>query len=559
MAAYVGMPSLGWVAYVEIPIDEALASFWEARSRLEHVSMLVLALAIFIGIAAARWLIRPIGPLRLATRRVAAGDYEAGPLAIKSGDELEDLGNDFDMMARSLRQSVIDLQAEAQREEKSRSELEAVLNATSEAMVFISPEGRFLRINQQAIDMLGLVADEFIGRTREETWPQTQRRFADPEGFRAEMEKANADPELHFRHFVQQIWPERRDLELFSTPVNASDGRHLGRLSVYRDVTEERGVDRMKSEFVALVSHELRTPMTVIKGYVDLLLDGELGEMSAQQHHSLSIVKNSTERLVALINNLLDLSRIEAGGIPLQLEPVDLRQTIADAAQAFQPLIAGKAQNLVVDLPEDTPLVLADPDRVVEIVTNLLSNANKYTPEGGSIWVTARPVGALLQVDVRDTGIGMTSEDMQHVFTRFFRANNRGTQEVSGTGLGLAITRALLEMLGGELSVESTPGVGSTFSFTLPITLAIPEVAAPLELRSEPETRDLAVVMMTVNPGALEARLREADGWLTAALIRKPSSADELARAMRGRGLGAKPPTEIAGSGALPSTEIQSP
>jgi len=266
---------------------------------------------------------------------------------------------------------------------------------------------------------------------------------------------------------------------MFSTPVRSREGVYLGRLYVLRDVTREREVDRMKTEFVSMVSHELRTPLTSIKGYIDLVLEGEAGEVSGEQGEFLRIVKNNADRLVALVNDLLDVSRIEAGKIQLNRQPLDLISLIRNVSTSLRPALDGKVQHLALDLPPALPSTLGDPDRVTQILTNLLSNAHKYTPQGGRIRIAVRPEPGQLRVDVEDTGVGLSPEEQQQVFTRFFRARNRATQQVGGTGLGLAITRSLVEMHGGEITLSSAPGNGSTFSFTLPTTEQAIEPAGP--------------------------------------------------------------------------------
>ena len=172
--------------------------------------------------------------------------------------------------------------------------------------------------------------------------------------------------------------------------MRSANAGYIGRLYVFRDVTHEREVDRMKSEFVSLVSHELRTPLTSIKGYIDLLMDGDAGELNEEQLEYLGIAKNNADRLVALINDLLDVSRIESGKVELQRTVVDLDRLIQNAASSLRPQIEAKRQHLELDLSRTAHTVLADADRVTQILTNLLSNAYKYTPVGGTISVIVR-------------------------------------------------------------------------------------------------------------------------------------------------------------------------
>jgi signal transduction histidine kinase len=273
-----------------------------------------------------------------------------------------------------------------------------------------------------------------------------------------------ADPE----RTMQQRWPARRELDVDRWPVRDASGTDLGRLVVFRDVTQEREVDRMKSEFVSLVSHELRTPLTSIKGYVALIADGSTGELSAEQTEFLAIVAEDVDRLVHLVNDLLDVSRIEAGALDVRTEWVDLAVVVRDAAVRFRPGIQSSGQRLVLELPDNLPAVWADPDAIVRVLLNLISNAHKYTSAGGTITVRVSSNDEGLRVEVEDTGIGLSQEDQARLFSKFFRARDPAAASTGGTGLGLVIARGLVEAQGGRLTVASSPGRGSTFAFTLP-------------------------------------------------------------------------------------------
>ena len=224
--------------------------------------------------------------------------------------------------------------------------------------------------------------------------------------------------------------------------------------------------NRLKTEFVSMVSHELRTPLTSIQGYADLLLEDK--QIAGEERESLTIVKKNADRLLGLINDLLDLSRMEAGRLDLHRTSLDLARLIPEVAGSLRPLIEAKRQRLRLDLGEALPAVWADADRVTQILTNLISNAHKYTLVEGSITVAARRDDGFVRVDVSDTGIGLSPEDQAQLFTKFFRAPDRSPQAGGGTGLGLVITRLLVELHGGRITVSSAPGQGSTFSFSLP-------------------------------------------------------------------------------------------
>jgi signal transduction histidine kinase len=268
---------------------------------------------------------------------------------------------------------------------------------------------------------------------------------------------------------VAQRWPVDRELEFSTTPVRGTGGEFLGRLYVFRDVTEQREVERMRSELISFVSHELRTPLTNIRGYLDVVLDGELGDVPEEQRRFLEIARRNGERLTVIINDLLERSRLEAGKLRLAPAAVDLAAQIEGAAASVRPQLAAKGQSLTVAVPASLPPVWGDGGRITQILLNLLSNAHKYTPEGGAVAVGAAVDGAFVRTDVRDTGVGLTPEEQAQLFTRFYRAGNAATRAAGGTGLGLAITRQLVELHGGQMRVASAPGEGSVFSFTLPL------------------------------------------------------------------------------------------
>lgn len=235
------------------------------------------------------------------------------------------------------------------------------------------------------------------------------------------------------------------------------------------DLTEARESDRLKNEFVATVSHELRTPLTAITGFVDLMLDGAAGELNPTMERFLTVAQGNGRRLGNLINDLLDMSKIEAGKVELRLLPTDLATVAEQAVHSVTPQMEAKDQTLTVVIPEGLPPALADTTRLVQILTNLLSNANKYTPEGGSIGLAASVRDDLIHIGISDTGVGLTAEEQARVFDRFYQAQGSNRKITGGTGLGLAITRSLVELHGGSIGLTSAHGEGSTFWFTLPI------------------------------------------------------------------------------------------
>ena len=199
------------------------------------------------------------------------------------------------------------------------------------------------------------------------------------------------------------------------------------------------------------------------------MLEGEVGPLAGRQRELLDIARRHAERLVDLVEDLLDLARLDAGRAELKHRALDLVRLIEEVVQLLRPQLEAKGQHLALDIDQTLPGVSGDAARVTQILTNLLSNAHKYTPPGGRITVRVRGEEGCVRVEVQDTGIGLCPEDQAQLFTPFFRAPHPTVQAAEGTGLGLAITRALVERHGGAITVRSVPGQGSTFSFTLPV------------------------------------------------------------------------------------------
>jgi len=233
---------------------------------------------------------------------------------------------------------------------------------------------------------------------------------------------------------------------------------------------ELKELDRLKSDFVSNVSHELRTPLTAIKGAVDLLLREVPGPLNENQTHHLSRVRSNTQHLAGLINDLLDLSKIEEGRIQLDAHPVSLGGLVQEVMETVKPMAAEKPVLLEVDVPEPSFLVWADRDKVTQMLMNLIGNAIKFTPSNGRVVVsTANDRRGWVRVLIRDTGPGIPVSEQEKIFEKFYQLTQDGGPKPKGTGLGLAISKSLVELHGGKIWVESEEGRGSTFSFTLPI------------------------------------------------------------------------------------------
>ena len=241
---------------------------------------------------------------------------------------------------------------------------------------------------------------------------------------------------------------------------------------------ELRKIDAMKSEFVSVASHELRTPLAAIKNAVQLMLSGKTGEINENQEKFLSMAERNINRLTNILNDLLNLSRIESGKIELKFENIELKAMIELTASSLRPHADGKSIQIEVEIPEQLPAVYGDQEKIEQILTNLIGNAIKFTPDGGKILISVKPLshdkkegyGNMVAISVKDTGIGIPAEHLDAIFEKFHQVERSLNRSVSGTGLGLAITKGLVEAHQGKILVESEVGNGSTFTFTLPIS-----------------------------------------------------------------------------------------
>ncbi len=361
----------------------------------------------------------------------------------------------------------------SEQEEASRSQ--AILEAVADGVLVTDAQNQISFINASAERILGITSAKVTN--------QTLKEFSGLFGKAAniwheiihEWSQAPSEYQEGDTYAEQLELEDGRVVLVHLAPVLLRNNDFLGTVSIFRDITHEVEVDRLKSEFVATVSHELRTPMTSIRGYVDILLMGAAGALTENQTHFLDIIRNNTERLNILVTDLLDISRIESGRVILAPQEIHLKEIATDVIDNVRQRAKNdeKAMKISLDMASDLPEVYADPDRLRQIVNNLVENAYHYTPENGEVTLAIHAIngGDEIQINVQDNGVGIALEDQSQVFERFYRGEDPLVLATPGTGLGLPIVRQLVEMHNGKIWLESSgkPGEGSTFSFTLPV------------------------------------------------------------------------------------------
>jgi PAS domain S-box-containing protein len=367
-----------------------------------------------------------------------------------------------DQAAVALENARLFEEAHAQRERLSQ-----IFDSTTDGMLFVRADGRVDAANRRAAELVGVEPDRLVGAGllavlgARSTGGEAERLFA--ASLRAVHEPEGAEGDLEL------VRPERV-LHWITRPTRDAGGQLLGVTLTLQDVTKEREVSQMKSDFVSFVTHQLRTPLSGIKWLLELAAEEE-GVPEGPRSY-VRDAHSAAERLITLVNDLLDISRLERGNLDVSPRPTDLAALTADVVEEVMPLVRDKSHVLSLDMPEGLPAVAVDPQLMRQVIANLLSNAVKYTLPGGTIAVRLTRDGDRLCWAVRDSGIGVPRDAQERLFEKFFRADNVFAIETEGTGLGLYLVRLLVERFGGRVWCESEEGRGSTFLFTLPLAEA---------------------------------------------------------------------------------------
>jgi PAS domain S-box-containing protein len=353
-------------------------------------------------------------------------------------------------------------------EEKAKSD--AMLDNIGDGVIGISDGGEILYVNLQAERMLGWEEHELLRKSLLHTV-----KLVNQDGKEMPIDKRPARTALFTKRKVESRdgYYVRKDGTKFSVSVTATPvilhGTVIGGVNVFRDITKEKEIDKMKTEFISLASHQLRTPLSAMKWFGEMLIDGDAGELNSEQRDLVDKIYKSNERMIQLVNTLLNISRIESGRIIIEPKPTDLQNLVQEVVTELTPRITKNRHHLAISVHEKLPLVSIDPKLVRHVYMNLLTNALKYTPKGGEVVVVISKSGNEIISQVSDNGYGIPENEQDQVFKKFFRAKNIAKVETEGTGLGLYLTYIIVQSSGGKIWFESKEGKGTTFWFILPI------------------------------------------------------------------------------------------
>lgn len=445
--AKVGHQSL--IIRLSLPLEKVDLGALFIRKQILFISFLALVLSLALGYVLSHSLSRRVEAMARFALKVGKGQ-PAEPLRDPSGDELGDLSRSLNQMAQEIQKHLEALSAQ-------EGQLRAILESMEEGVLVVAPQGHIALANPAVSKIFSLGEIGLEGRKPLEIFRQ---------------------PELHQLIDRVQKSGEPKSLELtnpyppaktfwvsgVALPVSATQ---RGVILVYHDITELKRLEEARKELVANVSHELRSPLTAMKGFVENLQ--EPGLVESERQRFLEIVEKNLRRMERLLADLLYLSNLELGRVELTLRPLSLTEIADEVFSTFQEEAKKKNITMENNLSSSLPPLRADHDRLSQILVNLLDNALKYTPEGGKVWLEAQLMeGGRLQIIVGDTGIGIPPAHLPRLFERFYRVDKARSRELGGTGLGLAIVKHLVLAHGGTVSVESKPGIGSRFFFTLP-------------------------------------------------------------------------------------------
>jgi two-component system sensor histidine kinase VicK len=445
---------------------EVVSAIKQIKNMLLLMTLGVTLAAIFISVVLARSIGASLVKLRKSAQRIANGDFSV-PAVVSGHDEIGQLGKSFNDMSERLRDSYRRLAIEQQRDE-------AILQSMGEGLIATDETGKILLMNHVAARYLS-VSDEtsVVGKSIQEVFDlydandKSEKPLSHDE--RPVFMALSSAATVHEVFAFRGAGGKKTLLDVTATPIMFTD-KVVGAISVLRDVTKEKEIDRMKTEFISLASHQLRTPLSAIKWFTEMLVSGDAGKLSPEQMEFAKNIDDSTERMIALVNALLNISRIESGRIIIDPQPTDLQELVTGIISDLKAKTEERQQTLLISVHQDLPKINLDPRLIGQVYLNLLTNAVKYTQKGGEISVFISRKGDEIISQITDNGYGIPKEQQDRVFQKFFRAANAVKVETDGTGLGLYLIKAVVESSGGKIWFESEEGKGTTFWFSIPLT-----------------------------------------------------------------------------------------
>lgn len=384
--------------------------------------------------------------------------------------EFSDMADLVESIARSIEQRQSSMNNQNEHSAHERAFDEAILESIGEGIIMTDRDGVITMVNNAAAVILRCNRQDYLGRK----WFDAVRSVNEKGQPKALQDRAifislQARRKTHSNHYYLRTDGSTVPVSVTAAPI-IFEGQLVGAISVIRDITQEKEIERAKNEFVALASHQLRTPQTAIKWYSEMLLAEDLGPLADVQRQFLQEIYDGNQRMVEMVNALLNVSKIELGQLGNEPEQLDLARIIDETISELALLIGRGELEVAKEIETEDATIHADPRLLKMVLQNLLSNAIKYTPPKGTITVGLRRHNNALMLYVQDSGYGIPSDQQEKIFTKFFRAENVKTRDTDGSGLGLYINKAIVEQCGGRIWFKSSENKGTTFYVTLPLT-----------------------------------------------------------------------------------------
>ncbi len=422
-------------------------------------AVLALAMAL-VGMLAAYFVSRPLKGLMGAARQIAAGKLDVASLARSGrGTDIGELGEALRIMQEAVETRDASLR-------KSEAHLQAIVDNTIDGLITIDRRGIILRYNRGCEDIFGYTIDQAIGKNVSILMPR--KEAAEHDGYLERYARTGQARFIGVQREVKGRHKDGRPIDLEVAIAEIKVGDDVLFSGIVRNITERKKIERIKSEFVSTVTHELRTPLTSIMGSLGLLRSGALGAVSEKSLRMINLAHDNGARLVNLINDILDIDKIEAGHLVLKQVSSNLKALIEQAADLNAACAEQHGATIRMDSIPDDIVVDTDPDQFQQVIGNLLSNATKFSPRGGQVTISTTMKGQMVHICIADHGPGIPVAFRDHVFQKFAQADSSDTRQKGGTGLGLSIAKAIIERLGGSIGFETQSGIGTTFHFDLP-------------------------------------------------------------------------------------------
>jgi NtrC-family two-component system sensor histidine kinase KinB len=420
----------------------------------------VLLVGLLFSLLLSRIIVRPLTRVVEGIRTIEKGDYDV-EISSTSKDELGQLSNSFNSMVKQLRRyrelNIGEIMAE-------KKKIETIMRNIDDGIVVVDTEAKITDINIKASEILGVKGADSTGvhflelLGNEDIFQQMKKTLE---------EGARSPAPGEENTLTIEEGQMKRHYQFFLTPISQKPGRIQGAVLLLRDVTRLAELNQLKSEFIMKASHELKNPLTGLSMSISLLKEADLSSLAERDRQLIRNADEDLQRLKTMVDDLLDFSRIESGTLRMEIEETALAMVIDRAVEAMQGQAAAASVALSAEYPENIPAVLADANKILLVLTNLVTNALRYTAPGGFVKIMARSAGSYVEVRVQDNGAGIPYEEQARIFDKFFQV--KGPPVRTGSlGLGLSICKEIVRAHGGTIWLDSTPGRGSTFSFTLP-------------------------------------------------------------------------------------------